>query len=93
MSINLLSPIQGHENRFTEASAIAISGRLAETQAVVNLMNVLFKHSEFGPLRAETVLKSSRAQVRYFHACYLYFCFTFLRVTVSYPIIHHVKPG
>ena len=37
--------------------------RVSDAKAVVDLMNSIFRHSECGPLRAETVLRSCRAQV------------------------------
>lgn len=49
--------------RFSEASAWSVSKRLSDSQAVVELMNSVFRHSECGPLRAETVLRSCREQV------------------------------
>lgn len=49
--------------RFSEAAALAVAERVSDTQAVVDLMNSVFRHSECGPLRAETVLRSCRAQV------------------------------
>lgn len=55
--------VQGLGVRFSEASAVSLAKRVADTQAVVELMNNVFRHSECGPLRAETVLRSCRAQV------------------------------
>lgn len=42
---------------------MTVAERLADAQAVVVLMNSIFRHSECGPLRAETVLRSCAAQV------------------------------
>lgn len=42
---------------------MSVAERLSDAQAVVGLMNSVFRHSECGPLRAETVLRSCAAQV------------------------------
>ncbi|CAM9868116.1 unnamed protein product, partial [Ectocarpus sp. 12 AP-2014] len=57
-----LAELQGMGGRFSEASAVSVAERLSDAQAVVGLMNSVFRHSECGPLRAETVLRSCAAQ-------------------------------
>lgn len=54
---------QGSGLRFSDVAALAMAERVSDTRAVVELMNNVFRHSESGPLRAETVLRSCRAQV------------------------------
>lgn len=49
--------------RLSEASALSLAKRVSDSQAVLELMNNVFRHSECGPLRVETVLRSGRAQV------------------------------
>ena len=64
---------QGLGGPFSEASALSVAKRLAETEAVVELMNTMFRHSLLGPMRVEAVLRSFKAQVMLYNCCVFFY--------------------
>lgn len=67
---------------------MSLSKRVTDTQAVVELMNSVFRHSESGPLRAEAVLRNCRAQVC-LYSPFVRLKFMFLRPN---PLVFYWRP-